>query len=324
LRARLAAESERELGAPLHFGRLDIALFPPALVLFDAALGGPEDLALRAARAELVLDVAALVAGERDGDAVRAVEISGGTLRLREIHAAPGATLELQDLRGRVATGSGVDVRGAIVPRGSVELRSKRGEKPFESLLEVRIDGAGASSLAPWLAALRVGDARADAFRITGGELDGTVELSGAMVPTERAYAELMLTALDASRGAATLRGDVRLTLDLGGLRGTPGGVFSLDARDAVVASGPLRKAAGKPFTLSGVLSPRGDGAPGFGLERVRAAPIALDLDLGGGLPAKLRSGGSAAPPAAPAELAPPAAVAPPAAPAPAAGEPAP
>jgi len=277
-------------------------------VLFDAELGAQGDLDLRAARAELVLDLGAIAAGERDGDAVRAVEVSGGALRLTEIHAAPGATLELAALAGRAATGVGVSARGAIVPRGSVALRSKRGEKPFETLLEVTIDGAAAASLAPWLAALRLGDARADAFRIANGELDGTVELSGAMVPTERAYAELMLTALDASLGAATLRGDVRLTLDLGGLRETPSGVFSLDARDAEVASGPLRKSAGKPLTLSGVLAPRSDGAPGFGVERVRAAPIALDLDLGGGAPVRLRIGettpaarGAAAADAAPA-----------------------
>jgi len=290
-RARLAETSERELGAPLRYRRLDVGLLPPSLVLIDAELASPDGVDLQAERAELLLDLPAIALGERDGDVVRAATISGGHLQLQGVHARPGAALELSGITGRAESGKGLEARASLAPRGSVSLRSKAGGAPFTTALEAVIDDAAASALAPWLSALRVGDAAPGGFRIEAGRLDGTVELSGAIVPNERAYAELSLSGLAAALGESTLRGDVHLTVDLGGLRETPSGVFSLDARDAEVVSGPLRKAVGQAFTLSGELRPRPDGAPGFSVERVRAVPVVLDVDLGGGIPVRVRIG---------------------------------
>lgn len=290
-RARLADASESELGAPLRYRRLEVRLVPPALVLVDAELVAPGGVDLEAERAELFLDLAALARGERDGDAVRAVEVSAGRLRIPGVHARPGAILELGGIAGRAEAGRGIDARAVLSPRGSIVLRTKTGDAPFEATLVATIHDAAASALAPWLAALRIGGAGAGGVRIDAGRLDGTVELSGAIVPTERAYAELSLSALAASFGDATLRGDVQLTVDLRGLHATPSGVFALDARDAELAGGPLRKAAGQAFTLSGALAPRSDGASGFVVERARAAPLDLDLDVGDDVPVWLRIG---------------------------------
>lgn len=294
-RARLAEASERELGAPLRYRRLDVGLLPPSLVLVDPELAAPDGMDLQADRAELFLDLPAIAMGERDGDVVRAATIAGGRLVVQDVHARPGAALALTGIVGRAEVGNGIDARASIAPRGTVTLRSKPGTAPFDAVLEATIDDAAASTIAPWLSALRVDGVPPGGFRIEAGRLDGTVELSGALVPNERAYAELALSGLAAARGDATLRGDVHLTVDLGGLRETPRGVFSLDARDAEIASGPLHKAAGQAFTLSGTLVPRADGEPGFTVERLRAAPVALDVDLGGGIPMRVRIEGPGA-----------------------------
>jgi hypothetical protein len=290
-RARLADASEHELGAPLRYRRLDVGLLPPSLMLVDAELAVPDGIDLQADRAELFLDLPAIAMGARDGNAVRAAAISGGRLQVQGVHARPGAALELTGIVGRAEVGQGIDARGSVSPRGLVTLRSRPGTAPSESVLDVTIDDAAASAIAPWLSALSVDGGAPGGFRIEAGRLDGTVELSGTLVPNERAVAELALSGLAAARGDATLRGDAHLSLDLGGLREAPSGVFSLDARDAEVASGRLRKAAGQPFTLSGALVPRADGEAGLTLERVRAAPATLDVDLGGGIPIRVRIG---------------------------------
>ncbi|HVP28277.1 MAG TPA: hypothetical protein VMW35_03860 [Myxococcota bacterium] len=298
MRSWLAQQSERELGRPLRFERLGVSFLPPSLRLHDAVLEAraPETVPpLRAERVDLELDLARLFRGERDADVVSAVVVQGGHALLRLPGATPDAGLELTDLAGRAATGSGVAAEARIVPGGRIEAHSRPGEGPFATALEIDVHDGDARALAPWLAGLHVGDAAAGRLAIEQGRIDGRVRLEGAMVPDERLHAELALVDARAGFGEATLRGRATLKLDLDSLRTAPGGRFALDARDAEVVRNSLQKEAGQPFEVSGRLAARRDGQPGFAFERVRIAPLVVDLDAGGGVPIRIRIGGDAA-----------------------------